>query len=91
MFLLVTYDIPDDRRRLKVMWTLEGFGSRVQKSVFECNLTGQQYQKLKEKVLKEVNREEDSVRYYSLCQVCQGKVEIQGTGEVMKDPPFYVV
>ena len=91
MFLLVTYDISDDRRRLKTMRTLEGFGNRVQKSVFECNLTGEQYQKLKEKVLKELDQKEDSVRYYSLCQLCQGKVEIQGAGEVTKEPSFYVV
>ena len=37
-FVLVCYDIPDDRRRTKVMQTLLDFGRRVQYSVFECDL-----------------------------------------------------
>ena len=38
MYVVVSYDITNDRRRLKVMKTLEGFGERVQYSVFECRL-----------------------------------------------------
>ncbi|OQX07114.1 MAG: CRISPR-associated endonuclease Cas2 [Desulfobulbaceae bacterium A2] len=35
---LVAYDIEDDRERLRTGKLLEGFGRRVQKSVFECLL-----------------------------------------------------
>ena len=38
MFLVVSYDIPDDRRRTKLHRHLKGFGMRVQYSVFECVL-----------------------------------------------------
>lgn len=34
----VVYDISSDSERLKVNKTLEGFGFRVQKSVFECKM-----------------------------------------------------
>jgi CRISPR-associated protein Cas2 len=38
MIHLISYDIEDDRERLQVSKVLEGFGRRVQKSVFECPL-----------------------------------------------------
>nr|WP_255372204.1 CRISPR-associated endonuclease Cas2 [Chlorobium sp. KB01] len=34
-FILVTYDIENDRRRTKIHKVLEGFGIAVQYSVFE--------------------------------------------------------
>ena len=36
--LIICYDIPDNKRRLRVSWLLEAYGSRVQKSVFETVL-----------------------------------------------------
>ena len=36
MLVLVVYDIADDRRRGKLSDFLEGYGRRVQESVFEC-------------------------------------------------------
>lgn len=36
---LVVYDISEDKERDRVASLLEGFGFRVQKSVFECRLT----------------------------------------------------
>lgn len=38
MFYLVSYDIPETRRRTKLAKILEDFGDRVQYSVFECIL-----------------------------------------------------
>jgi CRISPR-associated protein Cas2 len=36
---LACYDVADDKERDRVATVLEGFGLRVQKSVFECRLT----------------------------------------------------
>lgn len=36
---IASYDLEDDRERSRVAKVLEGFGVRVQKSVFECRLT----------------------------------------------------
>ena len=91
MFIVVCYDIPDDARRGKVAQALKGFGHRVQKSVFECEVTPEQFQKMKQRVGKRIETREDSVRYYNLCATCLGKIEISGLGEVKRDPPFYVV
>jgi CRISPR-associated protein Cas2 len=43
MFYVVSYDIPEDRKRDRVSKTLLDFGARVQYSVFECILDGKQF------------------------------------------------
>jgi len=42
MLIVVSYDIPDDRRRLQLSKALKDFGKRVQWSVFECHLDDRQ-------------------------------------------------
>ena len=91
MFIIVCYDVPDDRRRNSLAHILEGYGYRVQWSVFECELTPVQFKELREKVTRVVKGDEDGVRYYFLCQDCLSKITIDGLGEVKRDKPFYVV
>ena len=62
-FLVVSYDIPSNRRRYKVMKILEGFGTRVQYSVFECNLKPRDIDELRKRMKKIIDAE-DSVRFY---------------------------
>jgi CRISPR-associated protein Cas2 len=64
-FLIVSYDIPSNRRRYKVMKTLEGFGTRVQYSVFECNLKAREVDELRKRLTK-LSEQEDSIRFYFL-------------------------
>lgn len=66
MFYLVCYDIADDRRRNKVAHLLEGYGMRVQKSVFESVLTPDQYQMVQKKLSKYLDPKEDQIRFYSM-------------------------
>jgi CRISPR-associated protein Cas2 len=65
-FVVVSYDIPSNRRRLKVMKTLEGFGTRVQYSVFECNLKPREVDDLQKRLKKLISDDEDSIRFYFL-------------------------
>ncbi len=90
MFVVVCYDIPSDRRRNKVGKILEGFGTRVQKSVFECDLQSKHLQKLKQKVTK-VLKDEDSVRYYYLCAECLLKVEVVNGPPVTQTQLYFAV
>lgn len=64
MFVLVVYDIADDRRRLQVSNFLEGYGRRVQESVFECFISLGEMKKLHRGVKKRVKQEVDNVRFY---------------------------
>ncbi|NET61636.1 MAG: CRISPR-associated endonuclease Cas2 [Symploca sp. SIO2E6] len=46
LLYVVAYDIPDDKRCKKVSDLLEGYGKRVQYSVFECVLSQAKYEEL---------------------------------------------
>ena len=90
-FYLVSYDIPDDKRRTKIAKILLDFGSRVQYSVFEANLKRKQLQDMRARLRKAVVEDEDSVRIYALCTQCVGSVEILGQGTVTQDQEVYVL
>ena len=45
-FILIIYDIVDNKRRTKFAKLLEGYGTRVQKSAFEAMLSQKSYEKL---------------------------------------------
>jgi len=75
LFIVVAYDISDDRRRTRLHKRLKGYGKAVQYSVFECIVSEQGLRKLKQTVLETIKRDEDLVRYYSLCQSCCAKID----------------
>lgn len=81
---VVAYDIADDKRRLAVAKTLSDYGIRVQYSVFECNLRKEDYLRLRYKLEKIINREQDSLIFYHQCCRCSSKVERLG----LVDNPF---
>ena len=91
MFYLVSYDIPDDKRRVRIAKTLKDFGDRVQYSVFECNLNQELLDLMVDRVEKIVDPEADSVRIYTLCAACNRIIKIIGTGEVTADQEVYIV
>ena len=43
MFYIIAYDIPCNQRRKKISDLLEGYGRRVQYSVFECDLAADKF------------------------------------------------
>jgi CRISPR-associated protein Cas2 len=71
---VVAYDIPDDRRRLRLANVLEDFGDRAQDSVFEVRAEGPNLDLLKQRVLAVIEPAEDKVRLYPLCRDCAAKV-----------------
>jgi CRISPR-associated protein Cas2 len=89
MHLVITYDIPEDKRRTKIHKVLKSYGQWMQFSVFECaDLTETQYAKLRSRLAKMIKPEEDSVRFYFLCACCQAKVERIG-GETVRDETVF--
>ncbi len=63
---LVSYDICDPKRLRRVAKVLEGFGTRLQYSVFECPLDGMRLAQLKAALAPEMNHEQDQVLFVSL-------------------------
>jgi len=90
MFYVVSYDIPDDRKRDRVSKTLLDFGARVQYSVFECILDGKLLEKMTAKLTKLIS-DEDSVRIYALCAKCEGVAKVLGKGELSKDENVFIL
>lgn len=91
MLYVVSYDIPDDRRRTRVHSALTGFGTWVQYSVFECFLNRKQRLLLEERLLKEISQREDTVRIYGLCGACAAKVEVLGQGAPPREEQVYLL
>ena len=88
---LVTYDLPNDRRRLRLSRLLEGYGERVQYSVFEVWLNEGQLGKLLARIGRAIVAEEDSVRIYPLCAACRERRLLLGQGKPVEPPGVLVV
>lgn len=65
---VIAYDTPSNRRRRKLAKLLEGHGVRVQWSVFECALRGDQLQRLRQRLERLIVAEQDSVRFWPVPQ-----------------------
>ncbi|MDB9315006.1 CRISPR-associated endonuclease Cas2 [Spirulina sp. CS-785/01] len=88
---LVVYDIPCNQRRNKVASLLEGYGQRVQYSVFECLLSESQYQVLKGRLEGRIEGSEDSVRIYPLSPAAIPKIELLGVNLPVVEPSGSVI
>ena len=91
MLYLVSYDIPSDKRRVKLSNMLKNFGDRVQYSVFECILSSVLYEKMVDGINKLIDKKEDSVRVYTLCLACEKHVRIFGQGEISRIEKVYII
>jgi CRISPR-associated protein Cas2 len=63
---LVSYDICHPKRLRRVAKAMEGFGTRIQFSVFECALDEMRLNKLKAALHPLMNQEEDQVLFVSM-------------------------
>ena len=91
LLYIVTYDIPSDKRRKKVSDLLEGYGKRVQYSVFECVLPVNKFQELKKRLRQRINIDEDSVRFYPLSGHTLTQIETWGGHPITGKPGSVIV
>ncbi len=91
LFYVVVYDISSDKRRKKVSDLLEGYGQRVQYSVFECVLTQAKYDELRQRLKKRVKLPEDNVRFYPLSKHTLSQVETWGGPPVTRMPGSVII
>lgn len=76
MFVIISYDIKDDKRRNRIFKTLKNFGQWMQYSVFECELDKANLLRLKDRLDRVIDASEgDSVRFYFLCEGCKRQIE----------------
>ena len=68
-YVLVIYDIVNNKKRTRLAKMLLGYGFRVQKSAFEAELRRTKYKQLL-KSLQRFADEEDSIRIYKFSFYC---------------------
>lgn len=88
MLMLVTYDVNTQdaagRRRLRrVAKACRDVGQRVQNSVFECEVEPAQWSLLRAALIKEIDADKDSLRFYRLGADGKRRVEHVGAKPVL--------
>jgi CRISPR-associated protein Cas2 len=83
MLILITYDVSTvekagQRRLRRVARACEDYGVRVQKSVFECQVGQTEWASLRDRLLREIKPEEDSLRFYYLDEKAVQRIEHHG-------------
>ncbi len=92
--MLITYDVnvetTEGRKRLRnISKTCLDHGMRVQYSVFECEISPEQWVNLRRKLLDIFDASKDSLRFYHLGSNWKRKIEHHGakpTPDVLRDP-----
>ena len=81
MLILICYDVATvekvgQKRLRRVARACQDYGQRAQNSVFECRVGKKEWTILRDKLLSEINPNEDSLRFYFL----DGDVNIEHHG-----------
>jgi len=90
-WVVVSYDIPDDKRRTKVMKIIAGYGRRAQYSVFECELRPTDLRQLQERLRAVIDDTHDDLRFYPLCHECLAKATVMGKAILHRQRDYEVV
>lgn len=86
MMVLISYDVSTvdnagKTRLRKVAKECQNYGQRVQNSVFETNLDYSAFMKLKDRLIKLIDKDKDSLRFYYLGNNWERRVEHIGAKE----------
>ena len=90
-FILVTYDISNDKRRRKLHNALRDYGTPTQYSVFECLLDDKNEKKMRQAVKRVIRPRKDHVRFYYLCASCLKKIETTGGADILNELPVAII
>lgn len=90
-FFAICFDISDPKRLRAVSNTLENYGTRVQRSLFECHLDTENICNLKNTIEGLIDKKEDHVRYYPMCPKDIEKIRIEGHGKITLDKDYFMI
>ncbi len=96
MLVLITYDVETSsqggaKRLRRVAKACRNWGQRVQYSVFECEVDPAQWTSLRARLMAEIDREKDSLRFYFLGASGRRRVEHVGAKPALNlDGPLIV-
>ncbi|ABK46010.1 CRISPR-associated protein, Cas2 family [Magnetococcus marinus MC-1] len=82
MLVLISYDVASGsggaKRLRRIAKACQDHGQRVQYSVFECLITPAQWSMLRQRLLDEMDADQDSLRFYFLGANWRNRVEHVG-------------
>lgn len=67
MIYIIAYDIADNKRRFHVAKTLESWGYRIQKSVFQLRLDTATLARVRSSLAALISEGDDVVHIYPIC------------------------
>lgn len=85
-FVLVTYDIADNKRLRRIFKLVRGYGEHVQYSVFLCRLTAKDRFVLSEKIKDIIHQKDDQVILIDLGPAERGRDSQPGRWQVIGTP-----
>jgi CRISPR-associated endonuclease Cas2 len=88
---IVCYDVGCDKSRRLIHQTLLGYGTAIEESVFECEVTDAEMAGLLREVRDLLDEEEDRCHAFPVCRDCSGKAEVLGQGKRLVRLTHYVV
>ena len=88
---IVAYDVADPKRLRRVAKTVEAFGTRQQKSVFEAALSPDERQRLQRRLALQVRADQDHVLLHPCCALCRAGIRWQGKPPSPNHEPFWIV
>jgi CRISPR-associated protein Cas2 len=91
MFLTVTYDCADNKRRNRISKILLDYGYRVQYSVFEMDLNESRFSEMRKRLLEVIDKQEDSIRIYRICGRCLEQTQIYGIRGLTNQERLFIV
>jgi CRISPR-associated protein Cas2 len=86
---VICYDVTDDKRRYRIDRVLQGYGERIQLSVFECCLNQSELHRLRLS-LKSLIDIEDKINYYPICCHCKCRRHIQGAASLFEQESYII-
>ena len=91
MFIVVTYDIVDDKIRTRLFKLLKRYGDRVQYSIFECEISPDQFRKMRDEIADIISGDDGDLRYYEVCAECRRRIMSFGRAVTITPQRSYIV
>ncbi|MGQ9630259.1 MAG: CRISPR-associated endonuclease Cas2 [bacterium] len=90
MRVSVVYDIKNTRRRNRVFKLLKDYGEWMELSAFECDISPKDFLNLQDGLYRLINRDEDKLIIYHLCDGCYEKTERVGVKALLEEEAYIV-
>ncbi len=87
---VVCYDSSDDARRNRLVNILLDYGQRVQESVFWVEAEDDLAERIRERLGRVIDVDEDSLWIIPLCAACTKKLVVMGKNKRPEVPEYYI-